>query len=342
LIIKYVSLAFVSILAIFQAFLQLKNIKNLDLKSKKRKIIIFVLIITGIVFTFFELNVTIQDSRKLNELIKDENAKSTREIKKHLSEIDSAKYNEFKPEIEVKLRELKDDILEIEIYAPRDNKCEIDRMYVKLDIPGVFIKFEEEIENTRRISDYEINNSFSSGDPNSTITEMIELEINNIYSEGFLRGKIHYKPYGITKQIKNNSVYFYHQAAWLHKYLTYKYSWLFDGTKMIEKGHLDLTNLKYQKQDKNDILYHKSYLKRSIKDQLKFDPQRPISKWILDNNVPIDINDSLIVVGYEDFRTKQYYIITRDTLVQVIENKPDSILLRMFYDPIISQNMKDW
>jgi len=237
---------------------------------------------------------------------------------------------------------LKDDILEIEIYAPEDNKCENEKMYVKFDIPGILIKFEEETKNTSRIDTFNINNSFFVGGSNGTIAEMIEFEINNIYSEGFLRGKIHYKPYGITAHYINNSVFSYYQTACLHKYLTYKYSWWFKGTKIIEKGYLGLSDLKYQKQNKEDFLYHKSYFKRSIKDQLELGPKKPISKWILDNNISVNLGDSLIVLGYEDPYSKRYYIVLTDTLIQVTENKPDSLIIKMRNDPKIDQNMKYW
>ncbi|RLD08218.1 MAG: hypothetical protein DRI44_10090 [Chlamydiae bacterium] len=72
----------------------------------------------------------------------------------------------------------------------------------------------------------------------------MKFELNNIYPSGFLRGLVYYEPRNIVKDRFDDEIYSYYPIASMHKYLTYDFTWLYDGTNINEKGYLDLRNLK--------------------------------------------------------------------------------------------------
>ncbi len=52
--------------------------------------------------------------------------------------------------------------------------------------------------------------------------------------------------------------------------------------------------------------------------------------------------DSCYVYSHGNNFSKHYYIIVGDTIIHVIESKPDSLIIKMWNDPKIDQNMKYW
>lgn len=204
--------------------------------------------------------------------------------------------NKVTPEILIEFYESSDNEIDLTFQSINKVSSKIDKLFLKFDIPGTYESYT--VLNQDKIENIIIKSSLLSGHGGETTSESITIECNSIYSSGFLRIRIKYKPTGYLVQNLDHLLLITTPLFDLHDFAPYYFYWTYNGTTITERGDFDLENLNYIKNDNQQLISQESLLKRTIKDQLNKSPNSPVSKFILGMNlskaeqIKIPITDS--------------------------------------------------
>lgn len=198
--------------------------------------------------------------------------------------IEKGELDRNRPIINIRIQELENNELYLELDSLNKNGSTIDKLYFSFDIPGVFKKHE--IGNEQKIGDLLITPQFLSGYNDLTTSQTLQFEINTIHPSGSLRIYTYYEPTTLISQFvdEGKKIFSFFPVMDLHDYLVYDFSWTYKGTSRTERGNFDLEYLKYIKNDNQNLIEQKSYLKWALKDEKEKNPPTFFSKYITSLN----------------------------------------------------------
>jgi len=197
---------------------------------------------------------------------------------KNTNRKDKINLDKVKPEINIEIRELSKNKLNLLIQSINKEGSIIDKLYFKFDIPGTYSHYE--ISHQDKIENFSLKSNLHTGHGGTTTSESITFESGTFYSPGFLELYIHYKPTQPIVQKLDYLTLIYEPVLNLHDYAPYYFYWTYNGTSKTENGDINLEYLSYIINDNLKLVSNESYVKRSIKDQIIYYPDHPISKYI--------------------------------------------------------------
>ncbi len=343
---KYLSLVLVSIASILT--LTIDHFVEKPIIVKRLRWILLFATIVGILFSFFILN----DSLTSNEKLKTELDSINRNISKNAilftksfnnktdtlinisnlnmdsmirylanTEIDQVKkeqdrYSSFTPKIVVECQELNNNKVYIFIHYPLKNKSKINKLFIKFDLPGTYVRFKK--LNIDKIEKYRIDTFFICGNKHTgNYAETFQLNIDNLYPGGSISGHVYFQSHQLITQNIDIFHSYHYKLYDLHDYLTYSYNWIYDGIDRTEFGYLDISNFNYIKIDNKCLKETVSYTKWAVSDQLNKYPKNSLSIFLIENMNNLRQYDTIKIPQIDLENINSYYLLVGDTITNV-------------------------
>ncbi|MCF7823799.1 MAG: hypothetical protein K9N35_06455 [Candidatus Marinimicrobia bacterium] len=192
------------------------------------------------------------------------------------------KWQELKPNIDIKMQELIDNKLLVDVSSVKTKGTKIEKLFLEFDIPGVYLG--NEILYSDKIEKINVTSTFATGANNITTSETVKIQCDELYPSGSMSVSILFKPTNLIEYPVEDKLFYYFPYMDLHDFLPFYFHWSFNGVTYTERGSLDISNLNYIKKDNMNLISHDSYIKWKIADQISHRPDSRITKLILESN----------------------------------------------------------
>jgi len=161
-----------------------------------------------------------------------------------------------RPHVTIEFTERSDRQVAFEIHCPTTNTAPIQDLFLKFDIPGVFV--EGIVTDKDKAESCDIMNSFLAGVGGDTIAETVHVHCKSLFPQGFLRGVVTFDrtsvrpvPGSIERGYTNM---LFMPVMDLHDKSRCLFSWSHEGTPQIDQMYISFTNLQYIRQDNENLL----------------------------------------------------------------------------------------
>lgn len=206
---------------------------------------------------------SIPDSAKISDLYNDYLLWSEEIKEKQETEL----YKTAKPKVKIEVLDNNKNNIRVEISSIAENSEEINNLFMKFDIPGVYIKLDHIYKE--RVGDFNVSSSFLCGTGDSTDAQTIHIGVSDIFPTGYISFNIIYRPTKKRIQIDKPFVLEYMPLMDLHDISKYSVFWDFDGIQQKDDYYLDLSHLKYIIEDNKQLITFQTVTKVPLTEYLK-------------------------------------------------------------------------